>query len=128
MMRPKKPVGPAASPKGAPQDDDFSDDADLGEEFEPTPGEPEADPITLLEERLVASGTMTADQVVVRIERVKNDGRVEGRVSRILEPRDTWPVGRHGPNQHGHGLIDPFVHTLRVSHPHQPQPRPTAAV
>jgi len=47
-MRPKKSVGPAAPPQSAP-DEDFPDDGDLGE-FEPVAGEPDADPVNLLEE------------------------------------------------------------------------------
>jgi RNA polymerase primary sigma factor len=49
MMRPKKPAGPDVPPQGAPQDEDFSDDVDLGE-FEPSTVEPEAEPINLLED------------------------------------------------------------------------------
>ncbi|MCC7359800.1 MAG: RNA polymerase sigma factor RpoD [Anaerolineales bacterium] len=51
MTKPKKPAGPAAPPKAAPRDDEFSDDADPGD-FEPLPGEgePEAEPVLLLED------------------------------------------------------------------------------
>jgi ribonuclease R len=38
---------------------------------------------------------MHGDRVVVRIERIKEGGRVEGRVIRILERASTWIVGRY---------------------------------
>src|ERR1043165_3916485 len=38
---------------------------------------------------------LQGDRVVVRIERVKVDGRVEGRVIRILERANEWIVGRY---------------------------------
>ena len=60
MMRPKKPVGPTAPTNGA-NDDDFADDGDLGE-FEPTAGEPEADPVNLLEEADLDTGLPEAEE------------------------------------------------------------------
>src|SRR5260221_3806395 len=36
---------------------------------------------------------MHGDRVVARIERIKEDGRVEGRVIRILERANSWIVG-----------------------------------
>ena len=44
------------------------------------------------------------DRVVVRIERVKSDGRVEGRVIRILERSNTWLVGRYDRDEQGMGF------------------------
>src|ERR671934_229659 len=38
---------------------------------------------------------MHGDRVVARIERIKEGGRVEGRVIRILERANTWVVGRY---------------------------------
>src|SRR4051812_30780885 len=37
---------------------------------------------------------MNGDRVVARIERIKEGGRVEGRIIRILERANTWIVGR----------------------------------
>ena len=51
---------------------------------------------------------MHGDRVVVRIERVKEGGRVEGRVIRILERRNTWLVGRYERAEGGMGCIIPF--------------------
>src|SRR5712691_644204 len=38
---------------------------------------------------------MQGDRVVVRIERIKEGGRVEGRIIRILERANEWIVGRY---------------------------------
>src|SRR6266511_2837330 len=38
---------------------------------------------------------MHGDRVVVRIERIKEGGRAEGRIIRILERSNTWIVGRY---------------------------------
>jgi ribonuclease R len=51
---------------------------------------------------------MHGDRVVVRIERVKEGGRAEGRVIRILERRNTWLVGRYERGEGGMGYIVPF--------------------
>jgi ribonuclease R len=51
---------------------------------------------------------MNGDRVVVRIERVKSDGRVEGRVIRILERRSAWLVGRYDRDEQGFGFVAPF--------------------
>jgi len=51
---------------------------------------------------------MHGDRVVVRIERVKDGGRVEGRVIRILERRNTWLVGRYERGEGGMGYLVPF--------------------
>jgi ribonuclease R len=51
---------------------------------------------------------MHGDRVVVRIERVKEGGRVEGRVIRILERRNTRLVGRYERGEGGMGCIVPF--------------------
>ena len=54
------------------------------------------------------SEAMHGDRVVVRIERVKEGGRVEGRVIRILERRNTWLVGRYDRDADGMGYVVPF--------------------
>ncbi|MGE0449102.1 MAG: ribonuclease R [Vicinamibacterales bacterium] len=54
------------------------------------------------------SDAMHGDRVVVRIERVKSDGRVEGRVIRILERNNTWLVGRYDRDEQGMGFVVPF--------------------
>jgi ribonuclease R len=51
---------------------------------------------------------MNGDRVVARIERVKEGGRVEGRVIRILERANTWIVGRYDRDEHGMGYVAPF--------------------
>jgi ribonuclease R len=51
---------------------------------------------------------MHGDRVVVRIERVKEGGRVEGRVIRILERANTWLVGRYDRDEEGMGFVVPF--------------------
>src|SRR5215831_11554422 len=51
---------------------------------------------------------MHGDRVVARIERVKEGARVEGRVIRILERRQTWIVGRYDRDQSGVGFVVPF--------------------
>ena len=38
---------------------------------------------------------MQGDRVVVRIERIKDGGRAEGRIIRILERANEWIVGRY---------------------------------
>jgi ribonuclease R len=54
------------------------------------------------------SEAMHGDRVVVRIERVKEGGRVEGRVIRILERSNTWLVGRYDRDENGMGYLMPF--------------------
>ena len=51
---------------------------------------------------------MHGDRVVARIERVKDGGRVEGRVIRILERSNTWIVGRYDRDEDGMGYVVPF--------------------
>src|SRR5436190_6565014 len=54
------------------------------------------------------SEAMHGDRVVARIERVKDGGRVEGRVIRILERHNAWLVGRYDRNDDGMGFVVPF--------------------
>src|SRR5438270_9011277 len=51
---------------------------------------------------------MHGDRVVVRIERVKDGGRVEGRVIRILERSNERIVGRYDRGDEGMGYVVPF--------------------
>src|SRR5438093_4088375 len=51
---------------------------------------------------------MHGDRVVVRIERVKEGGRVEGRVIRILERSNESIVGRYDRDDNGMGYVAPF--------------------
>jgi ribonuclease R len=51
---------------------------------------------------------MHGDRVVVRIERIKDGGRVEGRVIRILERSNTSIVGRYDRGDDGLGFVAPF--------------------
>jgi ribonuclease R len=51
---------------------------------------------------------MHSDRVVVRIERIKEGGRVEGRIIRILERGSQWIVGRYERDEHGSGFVVPF--------------------
>src|SRR6478735_12318277 len=51
---------------------------------------------------------MHGDRVVVRIERVKDDGRVEGRVIRVLERANSSMVGRYDRDEQGMGFVVPF--------------------
>src|SRR5262249_6124349 len=51
---------------------------------------------------------MHGDRVVVRIERVKEGGRTEGRVIRILERANEWIVGRYERGADGVGYVAPF--------------------
>ena len=48
------------------------------------------------------------DRVVVRLERVKQDGRVEGRVIRVLDRAHTSLVGRFDQAAHDVGVVVPF--------------------
>jgi ribonuclease R len=48
------------------------------------------------------------DRVVVRIERVKEGGRLEGRVIRVLERGQAWIVGRYERDETGMGFLMPF--------------------
>ena len=54
------------------------------------------------------SEAMHGDRVVVRIERVKDGGRAEGRIIRILERANTWLVGRYDRDEQGMGFVVPF--------------------
>src|SRR5262245_49197768 len=51
---------------------------------------------------------MHGDRVVARIERIKDGGRVEGRVIRILERNNAWLVGRYDRDEDGMGFVVPF--------------------
>ena len=51
---------------------------------------------------------MHGDRVVARIERVKEGGRVEGRIIRILERGNTRIVGRYDLDESGSGRVLPF--------------------
>ena len=51
---------------------------------------------------------MHGDRVVVRIERIKEGGRAEGRIIRILERGNTWIVGRYDRDEDGMGYVVPF--------------------
>ena len=51
---------------------------------------------------------MHGDRVVVRIERIKEGGRAEGRVIRILERANQWIVGRYDRDENGLGYVTPF--------------------
>jgi ribonuclease R len=51
---------------------------------------------------------MHGDRVVVRIERIKDGGRAEGRIIRILERSNTWIVGRYDRDEAGMGYVVPF--------------------
>src|SRR5437588_9323153 len=54
------------------------------------------------------SEAMHGDRVVVRIERIKDDGRSEGRVIRILERGHESLVGRYDRDENGMGYVVPF--------------------
>ncbi|MEQ1868886.1 MAG: ribonuclease R [Vicinamibacterales bacterium] len=54
------------------------------------------------------SEAMHGDRVVARIERVKEGGRSEGRIIRILERRNEGLVGRYDRDDHGMGFVVPF--------------------
>jgi ribonuclease R len=54
------------------------------------------------------SEAMHGDRVVVRIERIKEGGRAEGRVIRILERRNQSLVGRYDRDRDGMGFVVPF--------------------
>src|SRR5205809_3887019 len=51
---------------------------------------------------------MHGDRVVVRIERIKEGGRTEGRIIRILERSNEWIVGRYDRDDNGMGYVVPF--------------------
>src|SRR3982751_2995046 len=51
---------------------------------------------------------MHGDRVVVRIERIKDGGRAEGRVIRILERANTSIVGRYDRDDNAMGYVAPF--------------------
>src|SRR5437867_12529257 len=55
---------------------------------------------------------MHGDRVVVRIERIKDGGRAEGRIIRILERSNTWIVGRYDRGEDGMGYVAPFDRRL----------------
>jgi ribonuclease R len=54
------------------------------------------------------SEAMHGDRVVARIERIKDGGRAEGRIIRILERRNSWLVGRYDRDSDGMGFVVPF--------------------
>src|SRR6478735_407152 len=51
---------------------------------------------------------MHGDRVVVRIERIKDGGRAEGRVIRVLERSNSSLVGRYDRDDSGMGHVAPF--------------------
>jgi ribonuclease R len=51
---------------------------------------------------------MHGDRVVARIERIKDGGRAEGRIIRILERASDTIVGRYGRDDGGMGYVTPF--------------------
>jgi len=51
---------------------------------------------------------MHGDRVVARIERVKEGGRLEGRIIRILERANQMIVGRYDRDESGMGYVTPF--------------------
>ena len=51
---------------------------------------------------------MHGDRVVVRIERIKESGRAEGRIIRILERSNSTIVGRYDRDDNGMGYVAPF--------------------
>ena len=51
---------------------------------------------------------MQGDRVVVRIERIKDGGRAEGRIIRILERANERIVGRYDRDDNGMGYVAPF--------------------
>jgi ribonuclease R len=51
---------------------------------------------------------MNGDRVVVRIERIKEGGRAEGRIIRILERSNSTIVGRYDRDDNGMGYVAPF--------------------
>ena len=51
---------------------------------------------------------MHGDRVVVRIERIKDGGRAEGRIIRILERANASIVGRYDRDDNGMGYVAPF--------------------
>jgi len=55
---------------------------------------------------------MHGDRVVARIERIKEGGRAEGRIIRILDRAQTWVVGRYDRDEGGMGLVVPFDRRL----------------
>src|SRR5437764_2533939 len=57
---------------------------------------------------------MHGDRVVVRIERIKDDGRSEGRVIRILERANESLVGRYDRDENGMGYAVPFDRRVQM--------------
>src|SRR2546422_5950503 len=55
---------------------------------------------------------MHGDRVVVRIERIKDGGRAEGRIIRILERANQSIVGRHDRDDNAMGYVVPFERRL----------------
>jgi ribonuclease R len=51
---------------------------------------------------------MHGDRVVVRIERIRDGARAEGRIIRILERANEWIVGRYDRDENGMGYVVPF--------------------
>src|SRR5438093_7172347 len=59
---------------------------------------------------------MQGDRVVVRIERVKEGGRAEGRIIRILERANEWIVGRYDRGDDGMGFVVAFERRVLMEH------------
>src|ERR1700693_151743 len=51
---------------------------------------------------------MHGDRVVARVERVKDGGRLEGRIIRILERKNESIIGRYDRDDNGMGYVVPF--------------------
>src|SRR5438094_5779005 len=57
---------------------------------------------------------MHGDRVVVRVERIKEGGRAEGWIIRILEWANLWMVGRYDRDENGMGYVVPFARRARM--------------
>jgi ribonuclease R len=51
---------------------------------------------------------MHGDRVIARVERIKEGGRIEGRIIRVLDRANTWIVGRYQRESDGMGYVLPF--------------------
>ena len=51
---------------------------------------------------------MHGDRVIARIERMKEGGKVEGRIIRILQRANAWVVGRYDRDEDASGYVVPF--------------------
>jgi ribonuclease R len=74
---------------------------------EPERGSSELDRDLHVPAHLVADA-MHGDRVVARIERIRHDGRAEGRIIRVLERRQQTVVGRFDRDAHQMAFVVPF--------------------